>query len=213
MVARRTALPGLAASAVLGLGLATPGLPAGAVADHAAAPVAAAEPAPEKQPVAVGWGGAVSTVDADATRIGIDTLRRGGNAVDAAVAAAAALGVTEPYSSGLGGGGFFVYYRAGNHRVYTLDGRETAPAEMRADAFVDPATGKPLPFAEAVESGLSVGVPGTPATWAEALDRWGRMSLGEVLKEPAELADEGFVVDATFRQQTADNEARFRDIT
>ncbi|MGH2770913.1 MAG: gamma-glutamyltransferase, partial [Actinomycetota bacterium] len=84
---------------------------------------------PAKQAVAVGRGGAVATVDPDASRIGIDVLRRGGNAVDAAVAAAAALGVTEPFSSGMGGGGFFLYYQARTGRVYGIDGRETAPME------------------------------------------------------------------------------------
>src|SRR6266496_4680291 len=80
-----------------------------------------------KQPVAVGYGGAVSTVDLDATEAGLGVLRGGGNAVDAAVAAAATLGVTEPYSTGIGGGGFFVYYQAGTGRVFTIDGRESAP--------------------------------------------------------------------------------------
>jgi gamma-glutamyltranspeptidase/glutathione hydrolase len=176
-----------------------------AAAPHPALP----QPAPTKQPVAEGYGGAVSTVDADASRAGLEVLRRGGNAVDAAVAAAATLGVTEPYSAGIGGGGFFVYYQAGTHRVYTLDGRETAPAAMHADAFLDPVTGQPLAFADAVTSGLSVGVPGTPATWRDALRRWGTTSLRQALRPAVQVARRGFVVDATFRQQTVDNAARF----
>ncbi|HEX6401604.1 MAG TPA: gamma-glutamyltransferase [Pseudonocardiaceae bacterium] len=159
--------------------------------------------------VATGFGGAVATVDGDASRAGIEVLRAGGNAVDAAVAAAATLGVTEPYSAGIGGGGFFVYFHAASHRVVTLDGRETAPAAMRAGAFIDPATGQPLPFADAVTSGLSVGVPGTPATWAQALDRWGTRSLAQVLQPAIRVADQGFVVDETFAKQTQDNAARF----
>src|SRR3954468_2078054 len=74
----------------------------------------------DKVPVATGYGGAVTTVDADATRGGLDVLRHGGNAVDAAVAAAATLGVTEPYSAGIGGGGFFVYYDAATRKVHTI---------------------------------------------------------------------------------------------
>jgi gamma-glutamyltranspeptidase / glutathione hydrolase len=159
--------------------------------------------------VAVGFGGAVATVDADASRAGIDVLRAGGNAVDAAVAAAATLGVTEPYSAGIGGGGFFVFFHAGTHRVFTLDGRETAPAAMHSTAFIDPATGRPLPFAEAVTSGLSVGVPGTPATWAQALNRWGTRSLAQMLQPAIDVAERGFAVDATFAKQTEDNAARF----
>jgi gamma-glutamyltranspeptidase/glutathione hydrolase len=151
----------------------------------------------------------VSTVDPDATAIGTEVLRRGGNAVDAAVATAAALGVTEPYSNGIGGGGFLVYYDARTRRVSTVDGRETAPAAFREDTFVT--DGEPIPFTEAVTSGLSVGVPGTPLTWDRALRRWGTHSLRDVLVPAAELARRGFVVDETFRAQTADNEARFRD--
>lgn len=198
----RHRLPALAAAAgmVAVLGVA----PAGA---HAA-PSGADTPA--KTPVATGYGGAVSSVDPDASAAGIDVLRRGGNAVDAAVATAAALGVTEPYSAGVGGGGYFVYYNAKRHTVSTLDGRETAPHSADKDLFLDD-EGKPLPFADAVTSGLSVGTPGTPATWRDALRAWGTESLAQVLRPAERLARDGFTVDKTFRQQTADNEDRFKD--
>src|SRR5689334_19229433 len=88
-----------------------------------------------KQPTAVGSGGAAATVDEQGTRAAIDALRRGGNAVDAAIAAAGVLGVVEPYSCGLGGGGFLTVYTARDGKVHTIDGRETAPAAMRPDAF------------------------------------------------------------------------------
>ncbi|HEU4911604.1 MAG TPA: gamma-glutamyltransferase [Actinomycetes bacterium] len=171
-----------------------------------AAPAEAATRATEKQPTAVGRGGAVSTVDPEATRAGLRVLKRGGNAVDAAVAAAATLGVTEPYSAGIGGGGFLVYYDAASRKVRTIDGRETAPMATSADTY------RGIPFAEAVTSGLSVGVPGTPRTWTKALRRWGTLSLGQALRPAAKVARRGFVVDETFREQTAANEARFRDI-
>lgn len=181
-----------------------------------AAPVASAHPgsggAFPKVPVMTGYGGAVSSVDPDATRIGLEVLRRGGNAVDAAVATAAALGVTEPYSAGVGGGGYFVYYDARSRTVRTIDGRETAPFRMGETAFIDPATGLPLPFDQGVNSGLSVGVPGTPATWEAALHKWGTLSLRQALDPAASLAARGFVVDATFQAQTAANQSRFDDI-
>jgi gamma-glutamyltranspeptidase/glutathione hydrolase len=86
-------------------------------------------------------------------------------AADAAVAAAAALGVTEPYSAGIGGGGHFLFYSAKTGRVGTIDGRETAPAATPFDACIDPETGRPYRFTpELVTSGVSIGVPGTPAT-------------------------------------------------
>ncbi|GAA2998169.1 gamma-glutamyltransferase [Kitasatospora albolonga] len=174
----------------------------------AAAPAQAQAGVPPKVPEAVGWGGAVASVDADATAIGLEVLKRGGNAVDAAVATAAALGVTEPYSAGIGGGGFFVYYDARSGRVSTIDGREVTGRTADETLFLE--NGKPLAFADAVTSGLSVGVPGVPATWDAALDRWGSRSLGELLKPSAKLADRGFTVDQTFQDQTALNLTRFR---
>ncbi|WP_406413054.1 gamma-glutamyltransferase [Streptomyces sp. NBC_01614] len=179
-----------------------------AVVSVGAAAPPAAHGSPEKVPVAVGYGGAVSSVDADASAAGIEVLRKGGNAVDAAVATAAALGVTEPYSAGVGGGGYFVYYDAKSRTVRTIDGRETAPLSADSDLFVE--NGKAIPFAEAVTSGLSVGTPGTPATWQKALDKWGSQRLGTVLKPAERLARDGFTVDDTFRSQTAANETRFR---
>ncbi|MDQ1624793.1 MAG: gamma-glutamyltranspeptidase / glutathione hydrolase, partial [Actinomycetota bacterium] len=180
------------------LTLALAGLTAAALAlpVAATAPAAAAGPrTTTRTPTAVGTGGAVTSVDPDATRIGLAVLRAGGNAADAAVATAAALGVAEPYSAGIGGGGYFVYYDAASGQVQTIDGRETAPQAMTATSFQE--NGAPIPFDEAVTSGLSVGVPGTAATWARALDRWGTRSLADVLAGPTDLAQHGFVVDQT----------------
>jgi gamma-glutamyltranspeptidase/glutathione hydrolase len=165
-----------------------------------------------KQATAVGYGGAVSTVDLDASRTAIDVLKRGGNAMDAAVAAAATLGVTEPFVAAIGGGGFLTYYDAKTGRVYTFDGRETAPAAMGEKAFIDPATGQPLPFDAAVTSGLSVGVPGTVAQWDRALRGFGTRTLGELLKPAIDIADRGFTVDQEFVDQTTANVDRFKDI-
>ena len=177
----------------------------GSSAGAATAPASAAPRPTGGTPTAIGYGGAVATVDATATAVGLEVLRRGGNAVDAAVAAAATLGVTEPFSSGIGGGGFFVYYDAGTRSVHTLDGRETAPASMGGDAFINPDTGQPYAFQEARVSGISVGVPGSPATWAEALHRWGTISWRSALRPAMTVAERGFVVDDTFHNQVASN--------
>ena len=162
-----------------------------------------------KVPLMVGSGGAVSSVDRDASQVGIEVLARGGNAADAAVATAAALGVTEPYSAGIGGGGFLVYYDAKTKKVSTIDGRETAPMSFTTDAFIDPKTGKPYAFATAVTSGLSVGTPGTPKLWEKAANEFGTWSFKQLMQPAAQLASKGFTVDQTFYDQTAANQARF----
>jgi gamma-glutamyltranspeptidase / glutathione hydrolase len=179
----------------------------------AAGPATASPPEPAKQAVAVGTGGAAASVDALATQAAVNVLKRGGNAVDAAVAAAAMLGVVEPYSCGIGGGGFLVLYRASDGRVITIDSRETAPAAFRPDSFIDPATGQPISFNEAVTSGLGVGVPGTLLAWDNAVRRYGTMRLSRLLAPAIARAASGFRVDQTFYDQTQSNLDRFRDIT
>jgi len=172
------------------------------------APAAVADLA--KVPTAIGTGGAVATVDVEATEAGLQVLRDGGNAVDAAVAAAAVLGVTEPFSCGIGGGGFLVIYTADDGQVTTIDHREKAPATMQPDSFW--ANGAPLPFNDARYSGLSAGVPGTVAGWAEALNRYGTKSFRTVLQPAIDVARDGFTVDQTFADQTAGNLDYFNDV-
>src|SRR3954451_1849988 len=139
--------------------------------------VARAATPPPKQPTAVGTGGAAATVDQIGTRTAVDVVRRGGNAVDAAVAAAAALGVVEPYSCGIGGGGFMLVYSARDGRVHAIDSRETAPAAMTPDSFKGLTS-----FATQRISGMSAGVPGTVRGWERALRRFGTMPLARALE-------------------------------
>src|SRR5881394_4602605 len=134
----------------------------------AAFPAGAEVPAPPKTPTAVGRGGSAATVDPLATQAAIRVLRRGGNAVDAAIGAAGVLGVVEPYSCGIGGGGFMTVYSARDGRVHTIDARETAPAAMNDQSFVGLRS-----FESQRVSGMSVGVPGTLYAWQEALDEFG----------------------------------------
>ena len=163
----------------------------------------------QKQPTAVGSGGAAATVDLAGTQAAIRTLRRGGNAVDAAVAAAGVLGVTEPYSCGIGGGGFMVI-RTADGAVTTIDSREESPKSMQPNSFWE--KGAPLAFNDARWSGLSAGVPGTVAGWDKALRSYGTWSLGEALRPGIRVARDGFTVDSTFVSQTEPNVDWFDDV-
>jgi gamma-glutamyltranspeptidase/glutathione hydrolase len=120
--------------------------------------------------------GIVASQEAKATRIGVDILRRGGNAVDAAVAVGFALAVTLPKAGNLGGGGFMLVHLARQNETVAIDYRETAPAAATRDMFLGP-TGEPDP-AKSRDSGLSVGVPGTVAGLALALERYGSGRFG-----------------------------------
>jgi gamma-glutamyltranspeptidase / glutathione hydrolase len=163
----------------------------------------------QKQPTAVGSGGAAATVDLAGTQAAIETLRQGGNAIDAAIAAAGVLGVTEPYSCGIGGGGFMVI-RTASGEVTTIDSREESPATMKPDSFWE--DDAPLAFNDARWSGLSAGVPGTVAGWDRALRRYGTWSLGEALQPGIRVARDGFTVDSTFVSQTEPNVDWFDDV-
>jgi gamma-glutamyltranspeptidase/glutathione hydrolase len=160
-------------------------------------------------PTAIGTGGAAASVEKLATEAAVGVLRRGGNAVDAAVASAAVLGVTEPFSCGIGGGGFMVIRTAGG-RVTTIDGRETAPMAMHPTSLWE--NGSPLPFNDARYSGLSVGVPGTVETWADALEDYGTMSLAEVFAPAIHVARHGYVIDQVWFDQVNANRDWFDDI-
>jgi gamma-glutamyltranspeptidase / glutathione hydrolase len=170
---------------------------------------AAADVGSGSGPTSVGTGGAAASVEKLATQAAIDILRRGGNAVDAAVAAAGVLGVTEPFSCGIGGGGFMVVRTAGG-AVTTIDGRETAPAAMSPTSFWENRT--PLPFNAARFSGLSVGVPGTVETWVDALEKFGTMSLAQVLAPAIDVARHGYVIDQTWVDQVDSVRDFFDDI-
>src|SRR6201995_5350900 len=155
-----------------------------------------------KQPVAVGTGGGVASMDLGASQAGTDVLSRGGNAVDAAVATASALGVTIPFVAGPGGGGFMVIYLAKTHQVVTIDGRENCPAACTTTMFLDPKTGQPLDYDYASDQPLATGVPSMVAAWAKAVSLYGRQSLAADLQPAIGVAERGFRVNQDFVQLT-----------
>jgi gamma-glutamyltranspeptidase/glutathione hydrolase len=188
-------LPAVLAASLLAAALAA--LPAAASAAGSPGKVG-----PVKEPVAVGTGGAVASMDLNASEAGIQALRHGGNAIDAAVATESALGVTIPFVAGPGGGGFMVIYLAKTHQVVTIDGRENCPAACTTTMFIDPKTGQPYGYDYASDQPLATGVPSMVATWAKAIDRYGRRSLAADLQPAIGIADHGFRVNKDFQQLT-----------
>ena len=134
----------------------------------------------------------VAAANPHAVAAGIEILEAGGSAVDAAVAVQAVLGLVEPQSSGLGGGGFLLVFERAANELTFLDGRETAPAGATADMFVR--DGEVMKFDEAWQSGLSVGVPGIVALYESAHGAFGRLAWAELFEPAIRLASEGFMV-------------------
>jgi gamma-glutamyltranspeptidase/glutathione hydrolase len=124
---------------------------------------------------------------------GMEILKKGGKAIDAAVAIQAMLGLVEPQSSGVGGGAFLMYYEASTGVVSAIDGRETAPAGATPDMFLDE-RGRPLPFVEAVRSGRSTGVPGSIAMLSAAHARLGVRPWKDLFQPAIRAATQGFKV-------------------
>ncbi len=139
---------------------------------------------------------AIASAHPLATQAGETILQRGGNAFDAAVAVAAALAVVEPYSSGLGGGGFFLLHRAADNRQVMVDARETAPAGVKREHYLD-ASGNPVRGATML-GGTASGIPGTPAGLVHVAQRYGTLPLAETLAPAIALARDGFAVDGRY---------------
>jgi gamma-glutamyltranspeptidase / glutathione hydrolase len=139
---------------------------------------------------------AIASAHPLATDAGYETLRRGGNAFDAAVAVAAALAVVEPYSSGLGGGGFFLLRQAADGRQVMVDGRETAPSGVTQDLYLD-RENRPIPGAT-TQGGKSVAIPGMPAALVHIARKYGRLPLGDSLQPAIRYAREGFKIDQRY---------------
>jgi len=134
---------------------------------------------------------AVTAANPLAARAGLEILRAGGSAVDAAVAVQAVLGLVEPQSSGIAGGAFLMHW--GGRQVQAYDGRETAPAAATPELFLKP-DGKPLAMRDAVLSGLSTGVPGVLAMLADAHRQHGQLPWARLFEPAITLAEQGFAI-------------------
>jgi gamma-glutamyltranspeptidase / glutathione hydrolase len=199
LVAGCTSAPVAPRPSPLLAGAVTPPAGLAAVPGAGAAPTAAALPLPAAPEVASGWTARPGvwaarhlavTAHPLATDAALRTLRAGGSAVDAAIAAQLVLTLVEPQSSGIGGGLFMVLVDGG--RVRALDGRETAPAAATPDLFLR--EGRPLPFAEAVEGGLAVGTPGVLRALELAHREHGRRPWAELFEPAIALAEQGFEI-------------------
>jgi gamma-glutamyltranspeptidase/glutathione hydrolase len=141
---------------------------------------------------------AIATAHPLATEAGHRILQQGGNAFDAAVAVSAVLAVVEPYSSGIGGGGFWLLHRASDGFQTMVDGRERAPLAAHRALYLG-AAGKVIPELS-INGPLAAGIPGEPAALAHISERYGRLPLKQALAPAIRLAREGFAVDEHYRR-------------
>ena len=145
--------------------------------------------------------GAVASAHPQATAAGMEILSAGGNAFDAAVAVSAALAVVEPYSSGIGGGGFWLLHRASDGKQIMIDGRERAPLAAQRDLYLDE-QGDVVPRLS-MDGALAAAVPGEPAALVHLAEKYGRLPLAKSLAPAIQLAETGFEVDAHYRRMAA----------
>ncbi|MET0066473.1 MAG: gamma-glutamyltransferase [Candidatus Thiodiazotropha sp.] len=141
---------------------------------------------------------AIASAHPMATEAGMAILRSGGNAFDAAVAVSAVLGVVEPYSSGFGGGGFWLLHRAEDGHQVMLDGRERAPLSADRDLYLDD-RGEVVPGLS-IDGPLSAGIPGLPAALAHLSKNYGRLPLAKTLQPAIRIAQQGFPVDGHYQR-------------
>jgi gamma-glutamyltranspeptidase/glutathione hydrolase len=137
-----------------------------------------------------------------AAEAGLDILRRGGSAVDAAIAMQMVLTLVEPQSSGIGGGGFLLHYAAADRLLDSYDGREKAPASASSDMFLGP-DGQPMPFAQVVPGGLSVGVPGVVRMLELAHREHGRLPWKDLFQPAIAMAEQGFAISPRLAEKIA----------
>jgi gamma-glutamyltranspeptidase/glutathione hydrolase len=183
---------------------------------HAAAPVVVLEDARDKKGVQPEEGSGlrdvalakaqrfmVASANGHATGAGLEMLRAGGSALDAAIAVQTTLNVVEPQSSGIGGGAFLLYWDAGKRKLFAYDGREKAPAGAHPEQFLDDA-GEPLPFIpDAVLGGRSVGVPGVVRMLELAHKAHGKLPWQRAFEPAAEIAEAGFAISPRLAQAIA----------
>ncbi len=163
-------------------------------------------PAPQVRQAAVAAQPFVIAANPLAANAGLEILKRGGSAADAALAVQAMLSLVEPQSSGIGGGGFITYYDARTRKVSIYDGREVAPAQATPGLFLDSA-GKPLPFNTAVLSGRATGVPGALAALALAQKEHGELPWSSLFADAQRTAAEGFAVSPRLSRMIHSNYA------
>lgn len=150
----------------------------------------------------------IVTANPIASQAGYDILERGGTAADAAFAAQLVLGLVEPQSSGLGGGGFALYWNAKEKKLSSYDGRETAPQSVTENIFLQ--NGKPMDFHKAAIGGRAVGVPGLPALLDKLYELQGTMPREEIFQPALELSKYGFISSPRLSQLIEKNEEHFR---
>lgn len=135
----------------------------------------------------------ISTSDILASQAGANMLKKGGNVIDAIIAAQMVLNVVEPQSSGIGGGGFLLYFDAKTNKTTFFNGREIAPQHAHENMFLDE-HGQALPFIEAVKGGKSVGTPGVLKILKQAHEQYGKLPWKELFEPAISIATNGFVM-------------------